>query len=80
MCKLSFGVCKGILPVNHLAQQILMAFSYCQRQLAPRLGWAAPAYYKKEGATPHPGAFKHGLQYEEARMALWCAVRDIEFR
>ena len=29
------------------------------------LGWAAPAYLKKEGATPHPGGHRHGLQYDE---------------
>ena len=44
--------------VKQLAQEIhkIMAVSYCGRQLAQRLRWAAPAYHEKEGATPHPGA------------------------
>ena len=41
-----------------------MAVNYCGRQLARRLGWAAPAYHKKEGATPHPGACKFSMQYD----------------
>ena len=32
------------------------------RQLARRMGWAAHAYHKEEGAAPHPGAHKHSLQ------------------
>ena len=31
-------------------------------QPARRLGWAALAYHKQEGATPHPGPRKHCLQ------------------
>ena len=27
------------------------------------LGWAVPAYHKKEGATPHPGAFTFSFHY-----------------
>ena len=52
--------------VRHLAPNILkiMAVNYCWRQLARKLGWAAPAYHKKEGATPHPGACKFNLQYD----------------
>ena len=64
VCKLWFGVSKGMLPVKHLDPQILMAVKYCGRQLAQRLVWAVPAYHKKEGATPHPGVWKHGLQCE----------------
>ena len=30
-------------------------------QPARRLGWAAPAYLKKEGVNPHPGPHKHSL-------------------
>ena len=41
-----------------------MAVIYCGCQLARSLRWAAPAYHKKEGATPHPGAQKHSLQYD----------------
>ena len=41
-----------------------MAVNYCGRQLAQGLGWAAPAYHKYEGATPHPGACKFTLQYD----------------
>ena len=37
-------------PVKHLAQKIV-AVNYCGRQLAIMMGWAAPAYHKKEGAT-----------------------------
>ena len=66
VCKLILGVSKGMLPVKHLAQKILkiMAVNYCGRQLARRLGWAAPAYHKNKRATPHPGACKLSLQYD----------------
>ena len=37
------------------------------------LVWAAPAYLKKEGATPHPGACKHRLQYD-GRSDLRCGL------
>ena len=66
-------VSKGILPAKQLATKIFMAVNYCGRQLAQRLGWAAtsskvgwaaPAYHKKEGAAQHPGARKHSLQYD----------------
>ena len=40
-----------------------MAVNYCGRQLARTLGWTAPAYHKKEGATQNPGASKLSLQY-----------------
>ena len=66
VCKLWFGVTKCMLPVKHPAQKILkiMAVNYCGRKLARRLGWAAPAYHKKKGATPFPGACKLSLQYD----------------
>ena len=41
-----------------------MAVNYCGRQLARWLGWSAPAYHIKEGATSHPGTFRHSLQYD----------------
>ena len=65
VCKLWLGVSKGMLPVEHPAPKMLtiMAVNYCGSQLARRFQWAAPAYHKKEGATPHPGACKCSLQY-----------------
>ena len=53
-----------MLPVKHLAPKILkiIAVDYCERQQTQRLGLAAPAYHKNEGATPHPGACKFSLQ------------------
>ena len=48
-----------MLPVTHHTPQILVAVNYCRCQLAKRLRWAAPAYHKKEGATPRPGACRH---------------------
>ena len=55
-----------MLPVKHPVKKILkiMAVNYCGRQLARRFRLAAPAYHKKEGATPHPGACKLSLQYD----------------
>ena len=68
------GVSKRILSVKHLAPKI-MAVNYCGRQLARRLAWAAPAYHKKEGATPRPGACKLSLQYDRSLMsALACGL------
>ena len=63
-----------MLPVEHLAPKILMAVSHCGRQLVQRLGLAAPAYHKKERATPHPEAYKHSLQYDSrpnGRIGVW---------
>ena len=59
-------ISKGMLSVSHLAQRILkvMAYNYCGRQLAQRLGWAAPDYHEKKGATPHTGAYKLSLLYD----------------
>ena len=31
---------------------------------SPKVGWALPAYYDKEGATQHPGACKFSFQYD----------------
>ena len=43
-----------------------------------QLLWAAPAYHKKEGASPHPGAWKFSLLYVgrpnerfEVRVEMW---------
>ena len=44
-----------MLPVKHLASKILLVVNYCGRQLARRLGWAAPAYHRKEGYC-HPAS------------------------
>ena len=56
VCKLWLGVSKGMIPVEDLAQKIIMAVNYCGHQLTRRLGLAALAYHKKEGVIPHPGA------------------------
>ena len=69
-----------MFPVRHLAPKILMAINYCGRQLARRLEWAAPAYHKKEGATPHPGASKFCLQYDgrpDWRFWVWVGMRSM---
>ena len=64
VCKLWLGVSKGMLPLKHLAPQILMAVNYyCWRQLARWLGWAEPAYHVEEGATQHLGVRRNSLQY-----------------
>ena len=67
--------CKqGQAPVKHLAPKILMAVHYCGRQLARRIGWAAPAFHKKEGASTYPGVCKHSLQYDgrpDERFGTW---------
>ena len=38
----------GHAPVKHLATKILITVNYCGHQLDRLLGWAAPAYHKKE--------------------------------
>ena len=55
-----------------------MVVNYCERQLARRFGWAAPAYHENDGATPHPGACKFSLQYDRrhderfgVRVGMW---------
>ena len=55
---------QGHVSVKHLAPKILMADNYCGRLLVKRLGWAAPAYRRKEGATQHLGACKCCLLYD----------------
>ena len=40
----------------------MMAATKHGHQPARRLGWAALAYHKQEGATPDPGPCKHCLQ------------------
>ena len=79
--KLWLGVSKGMLPVRHLAQKILLAVNYCGRQLARRLWWAAPAYHEKEGATPHPVVRKHGLRYDGRpgeRVGVWVGMCNLD--
>ena len=71
VCKLWFGVGKGMLPVKRLASKVFMAVNYFGRQLTRWLGWAAPAYHKKEGADPHPGACRHSLQYDVGQFQGW---------
>ena len=63
VCKLWFGVSKGLLAVEHLAPKIFVLVNYCWHQLAGQLGWVTPAYHKKECATLHPGVYKHSLLY-----------------
>ena len=64
--KLWLRVSKGMLPVKHPAPKSLKstAVNHSGRQVTLRLGWAAPAYHKKEGATPHSGSCKYSLQYD----------------
>ena len=57
-----------------------MAVKYCGRQLAQRLGWAAPANHKMEGATEHPGVYKHTLQYDGSdvwRLGVWVGTWNL---
>ena len=51
VCELLLGVSKGMSPVKHLAQRIIVVVNYCWHQLARSLGWATPAYHNKEGAS-----------------------------
>ena len=64
VCNLWLWVSMCMPHVKHLAAKILMAVNYCERKLAWRLGWAAPAYHMKKGATPLSGVCKHILQYD----------------
>ena len=64
VCVLWFWVCNCMLPVGHLAPNILMTVNYFWRQLAQSLGWAALAYHKKEGVSRHPGTCKFSLQHD----------------
>ena len=63
VCELWLGVSKGMLLVKRPDPKILMAVNYSGRQLAQRLGWAAPVYHKKDGANLHHGACRHRMQY-----------------
>ena len=51
-----FGVSEGMLPMNYLTLQMLIADDYCGLQLASRFGLEVPAYLKVDGATSRPGA------------------------
>ena len=68
MYKLRFWVGNGMLPVKYLAPNILMPVNYWVYQIAQGLGWTAPEYLKKEGATFHPGKRMHCL-LDEGRPA-----------
>ena len=75
MCILWVGVSKGMyLYVKHQPIKILMAINYCGCQLPQKLGWAALAYNKKEGATPHPEAHKHSFLSVCLMGALGCSL------
>ena len=58
---------QGHAPCKNQAAKILkiMAVNYCGRQVAQRLGRAAPAYHIREGVTPHSGACKLSLLYDK---------------
>ena len=62
--KYRLGVSKGMLPVMHLAQGILMVINYCGCQISRKLGWAAHACHEKDGATPYSGLCRFNLQYD----------------
>ena len=53
----------GYAPCKTFYVKLLMVVDYCWCQQASRLGWVAPTYHKKEGATPHPGGHQNSLQY-----------------
>ena len=68
------------IPCKTSSSEILkiMAVNYCGHQINRRLGLAAPAYHKKEGATQHPLACKFSLQYDgrpdehfAVRIGMW---------
>ena len=65
-----------MLHVRYLPPKVLMAVSYCGRQLARKLGKVAPTYHRKEGATPHSGVREHSLQYATRGLmgALGCRL------
>ena len=55
-----------------------MVIDYCGHGLPQWFGWASPACLKKEGATSHPGACQHSLQYDRrpdgrlgVRVGMW---------
>ena len=51
-----------MLLSKHLAPNNHMTVDYSGCQLAQRLVWVAPAYYKKEGVTLSPETCKHSRQ------------------
>ena len=55
--KMRLGVSKGMLPVKTTCSNkiLMMAATKHGHQPARRLGWAALAYHKQEGAIPDPG-------------------------
>ena len=53
-----------MLHVEHLAPKVFMAHDYVGNNWTEGWGWAAPVYYKKERATPHPGYGMYSLQYD----------------
>ena len=80
VCELKLWVSKGILPVKHLATNILMAVNNCGSQLAQMLGRAAPANHKTEAATPHHGTCKLSLQYDgrhDERFGVWVGMWNL---
>ena len=52
-CKLWLRLSKGMLPVKHVVQKILIAVNYCGRLLPQRLGFLASAYHEMEAAILH---------------------------
>ena len=73
-------VSKGMFAVKHLAPKILMAVNYCGHQLTKRLGWAAPAYHKNQGATLHPGACNLSLRVTGGQVGALGCVFDVGFK
>ena len=61
MGKQGHAPCKISSPNNHKNHGRQLLWVSCQ---ARRLGWAAPAYHGKEGATLHAGACRLSLQYD----------------
>ena len=73
--KLWFVVSKGMLPVQHLAPEILIDVDYCEHQLGRWLVWMASAYRKMEGASLHHGVRKHGLMEDATPYFSACRHR-----
>ena len=55
---------QGPAPCKTFCCKILMVVEYCGCQLAQQFGWLTCVYFRKKGATPHPGAYRHSLQYD----------------
>ena len=59
------GARKGIRPIISCSKKpSMMATTKYGHQPAQRLGWAAPAYHKKDGANNHSGPRRHYLHYD----------------